>query len=67
MPKLRLSRDGELIALQLVPRLCPSRVYGRRFWPSYAAVRVDKRHVRDETIATFWKSLDISWILSRVP
>ena len=60
-------RNGQPVALELVPRLGPSRVRGRRFWPSYAAVRVDKRHVRNETIATFWKSLDISRILSRVP
>ena len=47
--------------------LYPGEICGRGFWPSYAAVRVDKRHVRNETIATFWKSLYISRILSRVP
>jgi hypothetical protein len=66
MPKLCLRRDGQPVALELVPRLGPIRVCVRKFWSSYAAVLVDKRHVRDETIATFWKSLDISGILRRV-
>ena len=30
-------------------------------------VCIDNRHVRNKAIATFWKSLDVSRILSRVP
>src|SRR3984885_12962115 len=67
MSKLCRRRDGSNITSEPVPRLCPNRVCGRRIWPSYAAVCVDKRHVRNETIAALWKSLYISRILSRVP
>src|SRR5580658_7797381 len=65
--KLCCRRDGHPIASEPGPRLCPSRVCGHRIWPSYASVCVDKRHVRNETIAALRKSLYISRVLSRVP
>src|ERR1700677_3263405 len=67
MCKLCRQREGSPIALEPLLGLCPSRVLGCKIWPSYAAVRVDKRHLRNETIAALWKSLYISRILSRVP
>src|SRR5580700_4448394 len=59
-------QNGQPVALHLVPRIRTSRVRGRGFRPSYVTLRVDKRHVGNEAVAAFWKSLDISRILSRV-
>src|SRR5271154_7298464 len=50
-------QNGQPVTLDLVPRICTRQIRGRGFWPSYVALRVDKRHVRNETIAAFWKSL----------
>jgi len=69
-PEPALERNGHIGqpgALELMPRLCPMQISGRRFWPFCAGVCIDNRHVRNEAIATFWKSLNKSRILSRVP
>src|ERR1700688_4473557 len=50
-----------------MPRLFPRQIFNRRFQPLWTGVCISNRHVRNKAIATFWKSLNKSRILSRIP
>src|SRR5271167_5218626 len=56
-----------IIIAILIPGPCRRQIPIRGFRPFGPGVRIDDRHIRDEAIATLWKSLEKSRILGRVP
>src|ERR1700693_2592153 len=66
-PQAPFGYNLQLGSLELMHGLSCRQISRHRFQPFSGGVCIDNRDVRNEAIATFWKSLDESRILSRVP
>jgi hypothetical protein len=66
-PQPAFGRNRQPNALDLMPGLRPKHTFGLSFRPFCAGACIDNRDIGNESIATLWKSLNKSRILSRVP